>query len=66
MLKKISIDDNNEKYDKVKDHCLYTRKFRGADYNVCNLRYKTPNSSPIVFHNGYTYDYNSIIKQLAK
>ena len=25
---------------KVKDHCHYTRKFRGAAHNICNLKYK--------------------------
>ena len=43
------IDENALKvYDKVKDHCHYTGKFRGKD-NICNLRYKTPkqNSSSI-------------------
>ena len=28
-------------YDKVKDHCYYTGKFRGAAHNICDLRYKT-------------------------
>ena len=35
-------NDKNEKYRKVKDHCHYTRKFRGAANNYCNLRYKVP------------------------
>ena len=26
--------------DKVKDHCHYTSKYRGAAHNTCNLRYK--------------------------
>ena len=29
-------DDN-----KVRDHCHYTGKYRGADHSICNLRYKT-------------------------
>ena len=33
---------------------------------MCNLRYKTLKEIPIVFHNGSTYDYHFIIKQLAK
>ena len=53
-------------YDKVKDHCHYTGKFRGAAHNICNLRYKTPKKIPVVFHNGSTYDYHFIINQLAK
>ena len=55
------------KYCKVRDHCHYTGKFRGATLNNCNLRYKIPKEIPIVFHNGSsTYDYHFIIKQLAK
>ena len=27
-------------YHKVRDHCCYTGKFRGAAYNICNPRYK--------------------------
>ena len=35
-------------------------------YNICNLRYKTPKEIPVVFHNGSTYDYHFIIKELAE
>ena len=51
---------------KVRDHCHYTGKFRGAAYSICNLRYKTPREIPVLFHNGSTYDYHFIIKQLAE
>ena len=33
---------------------------------MCNLRYKVPKEIPIVFHNGSTYDYHFIIKELVK
>ena len=46
---------------KVKDHCHYTGKFRGAAHNICNLRYKTPKEIPVVFHNGSTYDNHFMI-----
>ena len=52
--------------DKVRDHCHYTGKYRGAAHNICNLRYKVPKEIPIVFHNGSTYDYHFIIKELVK
>ena len=29
-----------EKNSKVRDHCHYTGKYRGAAHNVCNLRYQ--------------------------
>ena len=51
---------------KVRGHCHYTGKYRGAAHNVCNLRYKVPKEIPVVFHNGSTYDYHFIIKELAK
>ena len=43
---------------KVRDHCHYTGKYRGAAHNICNLRYKVPKEIPVVFHNGSTYDYH--------
>ena len=55
---------NND--NKVRDHCHYTGKYRGAAHNKCNLRYKIPKEIPVVFHNGSTYDYHFIVKQLAK
>ena len=55
-------DFNN---DKVRDHCHFTGKYRGAAHNTCNLRYKIPKNVPVIFHNGSTYDYHFIIKKLA-
>ena len=57
---------NDEKNYKVRDHCHYTGKYRSAAHNICNLRYKVPKEIPIVFHNGSTYDYHFIIKELVK
>ena len=39
-------DDAKKKYQKVRDHCYYTRKYRGAAHNICNLIYKTPQRNP--------------------
>ena len=55
-----------KKYHKVKDHCLYTGKYKGAAHDICSLIYKTPKNIPIVFHNGSTCDYHFIIKELAE
>ena len=68
--KEFCTDKNNEKEfklkQKVRDHCHYTGKYRGAAHSICNLRYKIPKEIPVVFHNGSTYDYHFIIRQLAK
>ena len=63
-------DENNKKEfklnQKVRDHCHYTGKYRGAAHSICNLRYKIPKEIPVVFHNGSTYDYYFIIERLEK
>ena len=58
-------DENYKNRKKVKDHCHYTGKFRGAAHSDCNLKYKVPNNIPIVIHNA-SYDTHFIINQLAK
>ena len=63
--------DKNEKkkfklYEKVKDHCHYTGKFRGAAHRICNLNYKVPQEIPVPIHNGSTYDYHFLIKELVE
>ena len=63
---KKEFDKNNKKYYKVRDHCHYTGKYRGAAHDICNLRYKIPKEIPVIFHNGSTYDYHFIIKKLVK
>ena len=63
--KEFNTDDSDKKHHKVKDHCHYTGKYRGAAHNICNLRYKIPKEITIVFHNGSTYNYHFIIKELV-
>ena len=64
--KRCSTDDSKEKCHKVRDPCHYSGKYRGAAHDICNLRYKIPKEIPAVFHNGSTYDYHFIIKELAE
>ena len=52
-------------YQKVRDHCPYTGKYRGAVHSICDLKLKVPNEIFVVSHNGSNYDYHFIIKELA-
>ena len=63
---KKEFNNNDKKNYKVRDHCHYTGKYRGAAHNIWNLRYKVPKEIPVVFHNGSIYDYHFIIKELVK
>ena len=49
---------------KVKDHCHYAGKFRGAAHSKCNLNYKVQKEIPVIIHDA-TYDTHFIINQLA-
>ena len=60
-IKKFSPKDR-----KVRDHCHYTGKYRGAAHSSCNLRYRIPDYIPVVFHNLAGYDAHLFIKDLAK
>ena len=50
---------------KVRDHCHYTGKFRGAAHNSCNLKFRKPKFIPIVFHNLSGYDAHLFIRNLG-
>ena len=57
---------NDKRYHKVKGHCHYTDKYRGAAHKICNLKHSIPKKKPVVFHNGSNYYYHFIIKERAK
>ena len=65
-ISKKEFNNNDKKQQKVRDLCHCTGKYRGAAHNICNLRCKLPKEIPVVFHNGSTYDYHFIIKELVK
>ena len=69
--KAFSADDDDgiaskKKCHKVRNPCHCTGIYRRAAHDICNVRYKTPKEIPIAFHNGSTYDYHFIVKELAK
>ena len=49
----------------VRDHCHYTGKFRGAAHNKCNLRFRRPKFTPVVFHNLANYDAHLFVRNLG-
>ena len=55
-------DDDNKK---VRDHWHFTGRYRGAAHNSCNLKYRKPNFTPVVFHNFSKYDSHLFIKNLG-
>ena len=57
--------ENYKNKRKVKDHCHYTGKFRGAAHSKCNLIYKVAKDIPIITDN-VSYDTHFIINQLAE
>ena len=66
----ISNPEHRSKYKlfkKVRDHCPYTGKYRGAAaHSICNLRYKAQRDIPVIIHNGSNYDFHPLIKDFAK
>ena len=56
----------DKKYWKVRDHCHYTRKYRGDAHGICNLKYSILKKIPIAFQNGPNYDYDFIQKVLTE
>ena len=58
-------NENFDGDDKVRDHCNFTGRYRGAAHNECNLNYRKPNFTPVVFHNLSSYDSHLFIKNLG-
>ena len=51
--------------DRVRDHCHYTGRYRGAAHNSCNLNYSKPKGVSVFFHNLSGYDSHLFIKSLG-
>ena len=50
--------------DKVRDHCHFTGKYRGAAHRNCNLQCKKPLVLPVIFHNLQGYDAHLLLNNL--
>ena len=55
-----------KKYSKVRDHCHYTGAYRSAPHSIGNLKFHVPKKILIALHNGSSYDYRFVIKELAE
>ena len=64
--KEFDTNPKNENYKKVREHCHFTGKFRGAAHNNCNLKFKKPKFTPVLFHNLSGYDSHLFVKNLGK
>ena len=56
---KKSKHDHN--FKKVKDHCYYTGKYRGAAHYLCSSKYDQERTVSTILHNGSNYDFHLII-----
>ena len=50
---------------KVRDHCHFTGRYRGAAHRICNFKYRKPYITPVVFHNLSGYDSHLFIKKTS-
>ena len=51
--------------DRVRDHCHFTGRYRGAAHNKCNLKYRKPKNISVFFHNLSGYDSHLFIKKIG-
>ena len=58
-------DEKDHEKRKVRDHCYFTGKYRGALHAKCNLRLKKYKTVPVFFHNLTGYDSHIFVKRLA-
>ena len=50
---------------KVRDHCYFSGKFRGAAHRSCNRKFQRPKFTPIFFHNLQNYDAHLFVRSLG-
>ena len=59
-------DDDHPKGHKVRDHCHFTGKYRGALHNICNLRLRQNWTIPVIAHNSSGYDSHLFVRDLCR
>ena len=52
--------------NKVINHCLITRKYRGSAHWSCNVNLGFTKSVPVIFHSFRGYDSHLIMKEIDK
>ena len=53
-------------YNKVRDHCQRTGKYRGSCHWKCNINLKVTKKLVVIFHKSKGYDNHLIFKELSK
>ena len=51
--KKFSTNGEDKIYQKIRDYCYYTGRYRGAAHFMCSKKYTVPKEIPVVFHHGF-------------
>ncbi|KAK4885204.1 hypothetical protein RN001_001475 [Aquatica leii] len=55
-----------DEIEKVRDHCHFSGRYRGAAHSLCNLNFKCSQVIPVVFHSLSNYDGHLFIRNLVK
>ena len=53
-------------WDKVRDQCHFKGKYCGVAHNKCNLEFRKPKFTPVIFHNLSGYDSHLFVKNLGR
>lgn len=54
-----------DRYNKVRDHCHLSRKYRGTAHNICNVNLTLPQNIHVFCHNMRAYGAHVPIQELA-